>query len=174
MTGAEFRDAWQRTGDQLLQYPASLLGQSDIPDDSKRFLETIGLPGSAAPFLSFGPDYISLPVSVAAAPLSHLEIGANGSGDPVTVLKDGSVAYFNHDGGFSHHYINKSLPALAQSLILFRDLGSVIMRINGEDAFIDGNWPQHLVQNFILALERIDPRSIEPQSFWAQAIEHGR
>lgn len=63
---------------------------------------------------------------------------------------------------------------MAQSLVLFRDLISEIMRINEEDAFIDGNWPQHLVQNFILALERIDPRSIEPQSFWVQAVEHGR
>lgn len=53
LTAREFRERWQddEESESLVPFPADALVDIAMPDESKMFLQTAGLPESAAPIL---------------------------------------------------------------------------------------------------------------------------
>ena len=88
MTPLEFKSAWQQDDSSpLLTFAFDVVRPLSIPDQAKRFLVEIGLPDSAAPFLSFGGriEQRLHPVTEIwkAGDSRYRMIGGNGSGDPI-------------------------------------------------------------------------------------------
>ena len=97
-------------------------------------------------------------------------LGSNGSGDPVVAAHDGTIAYLNHDDGFTPRYINKDVATFAESLLAYRSLIAEAQRINGPDAFLDGNVPPHLLGGFEAFLADCDPRAIGAGAMWREEL----
>ena len=171
MTPKEFVDRWLDDDDgELVRYPNVPCGLSP---DTLQFLADAGLPKSAAPFLSFSSPSKSKFVPVSQSwPLTDdydhlLEIGSNGSGDPICIdPSTGKICYLNHDDRFDRVFINSSVLALAHSLLAFRHLVRETQARNGEDAFLDGNIPADLQEWFRMTVAEADPDAMRDDNFW--------
>lgn len=173
MSPEDFKRLWEVDGDFLCPLSADELSAVVIPADAREFLNQAGLPQDTAPFLSF--DAISRgqqsdPMRSAMARSDILVIGANGSGDPVVVLRDGTLASLNHDAAFAETYINKDINTFAETALKMRHLIAETQRLNGPDAYLDGNIPAQLCLELRSFLDRTDPASLEPGALWADEI----
>lgn len=182
LTSREFRERWCSDDDSesLVMFPPNALGDVAIPDESKTFLTTGGLPESAAPFLDFRvPDHGTLRTVAELWQLApeynrYRVIGSNGSGDPLCIDEsfDGQIVYLNHDFNFHRVLINSSVPQLAESLLAFRHLIRETQRRNGEDAYLDGDVPSELQQWLLKEIIRFDPAAAHAGCFWPQELEN--
>ncbi|CAN5264526.1 hypothetical protein BH10PSE14_BH10PSE14_11110 [soil metagenome] len=170
MSPDRFIGAWGDDSDQLATFRLGLLNQFPLRFVDKAFLMTAGLPSGAAPHLSFGPKYAQLGSMPGNGIGDDFQIGQNGSGDPVVVTPDGEIRDLNHDDGFVPRYINRDLPTLAQSLLLYRRLIQDTVQAAGPDAFLDGLVPLYLREAWMTSLGSFDPRALEPGSFWAEEV----
>lgn len=169
MTPDQFAEAWGDDPDRLLTFPLRLLTQFPLRFADIAFLTVAGLPSAAAPCLSFGPSYAeagSFPYKRSQG----MQIGSNGSGDPIILTAEGDVNYLNHDSGFSPHYINRDLPTLAEALFRYRHLIEKAVDVAGPDGFLHGLVPSDLSRDWMNFLRSVDPLAIEPGSMWAEEI----
>ena len=60
---------------------------------------------------------------------------------------------------------------LAESLLVFRQLGRETQRRNGEEAYLDGDVPNDLQQWLLEEIIRIDPSAVHEDCFWIQELE---
>ena len=164
MEPSEFKRQWEIGSDTLIVFPADYVAPAPIPNEAKHFLLAAGLPRDAAPFLSFAPA--SRPWGLPDC----LEIGANGSGDPITIMANGAVLYRNHDAGFAGCYINRDLPTLAASLLRFRLLIAETQKACGPDGYLDGLVPPNLGADFIAFISSIDAGALQSGSMSADEI----
>lgn len=142
-------------------------------NDSDRVLLTqYGLPESAAPYLSFDakPGLLGALRSIGQAPGEtepFVEIGANGSGDPICLEKSNGTVYFlNHDNDFIPVLVNSSVTALVEFLALFRDLVVQTLATNGPDAYLDGQFSSEARASTISAMRSVDPAALEHGTMW--------
>lgn len=170
MEREHFKEDWEKAGEKLHLYSPASIATSLIPDESKDFLQSVGLPVEAAPWLNFG-DYEGnwIPTEVLSKP--YFPVGSNGGGDPIVISDDGSVFYLDHDRAFVPIYINKSVEVLAEALLRFRNLVTESQRLGGPDAFLDGQVPPRLRGDFLGFLTEIDPRSVQTSSMWSAEMK---
>lgn len=181
LTPQEFRKCWHGHdhSESLVIFPTDALVDVAIPDESKTFLTTCGLPESAAPFLHFRvPDHGALQTAADLWKLGpkfnhYRVIGSNGSGDPLCIDESfgGQIVYLNHDFDFLSVLINSSVPQLAECLLAFRHLIRETQRRNGKGAYLDGDVPRDLQQWLLKEIIRIDSAAVHADCFWAQQIE---
>ncbi len=178
MNAEEFKREWTGAGDTLIAFtPESLQGLA-LPEASITFLVNAGLPDSAAPFLDFfGHGSRRLQPASKAYSLGpefdrFLCIGTNDSGDPLCIdaESNGTVTLLFHDDNFRPVRVNSSVEQLATSLLSFRKLVDAACELNGEDAFLDGDIPSHLIQTLEEELTAIDPACMIERSFWPTEI----
>jgi len=178
MTPAEFKQAWERTGDHLVSFPSDVVATVKIPEDHRRFLVQPGLPVEAAPFFNFGgKHYIRIPSTAelwqaGEAFRRYRIIGANGFGDPVCVDEEmeGAVVYLNHDDNMRRAFMNSNVESLAYSLLAFRDAVDEAQQRGGKDAFLNNQIPNDVIDRFIVRLGEIDPPAIKSDAFWFHSI----
>jgi hypothetical protein len=165
---AVFKVAWEESGDQLCRYTASAVAAHTIPDSAKDFLTTVGLPVEAAPFLTFDPN-----VSDRLAPCeeqSPFVLGLDGSGNPIVLDSQGVVWLVDHDGPSCSSLINSSIPALAECLVAYRAMVANAIIIGGDEAYLKGRVPKHLIAAFSETVNAIDPDAIKPKTFWGEEV----
>lgn len=176
MTPAEFEHAW---GDDsmfpLVAWPDEAFEETGISVENRRFLTEAGLPEAAAPYLDFGPTEETLPErwDLPESFAKYTIIGDTGSGDPIVLVPDGSVAYLNHDDDMAEVYINKDVPTLAETLLRFRNLIQEAQRVGGKDAYVEGRVPADLQRGFETFLRQADPRALEQDSLWGGEVLAG-
>ena len=178
MTPDEFKGAWERDNDKLVTFPPEVVATLRIPEAHRAFLIEPGLPESAAPYLDFGgKQYIQIPSAAelwkaGEAFQRYRIIGANGFGDPICLDEEsaGAVVYLNHDDEMNRRFMNSTVDRLAFSLLAFRDVVQETQRRGGSDAYLNGQIPGDLVDQFIVQMEEIDPPAIESEQFWFRSI----
>ena len=164
--------------DQVL-YSSEAVRQLNIPQDAQDFLIERGLPGDAAPFLSFSAPEGCRFTSVAEMWnlgdyfCPYLVIGSNGSGDPIAIASDGSggVVYFNHDNRFERVFMNSSVGQLAASLKAYEELVDRTRVEAGDDAFINNDIPMHLQDWIEGTLRDIDPAALGEGCHWREEVD---
>jgi hypothetical protein len=126
---------------------------ADVPlstEDKQRLIE-VGLPKSAAPYLSFGPETWGFD----GLPPGYFVIGANGSGDPICINEEsGEIVCFNHDEDMSRQLANSSLERFQECLCLFQEYRSA-----------------GALSECFAAMRAVDP-SLEESGFWSQEIQN--
>lgn len=123
----------------------------NITDVERAYLIESGFPEQAAPFLSFGGTYCSLP-EVAGQP-GVFAFGYNGSGDPIAIDQNhgGAVITFNHDAGMARTFINARLAKFAACLCHYAELTT-----------------QHQDSGrFLIAVRGTDPEAARENTMWA-------
>lgn len=161
MTPQEFKQAWEeRSRSPLIAFPPSVFEGTGVSPQTRQFLTEAGLPEAAGPFLMIDPP--GSEVLVTAGELWELPpefdayrvIGTNGSGDPVVLCPDDSVAYLNHDNDFEECYINRNVAVLAEASLGFPGMEPTDAE---KEAFIE-------------FLRRSDPAALAEGSFWSYEI----
>ena len=177
MTPNEFKVAWESDEPStLVRFPEEAVRGLPLSSEGKCFLSDIGLPAEASPFLGFGSSgELRIPPVADVWKCGHPRyriIGSNGYGDPVCVdtQGEGRVVYLLHDDDMAVRFMNSSVPQLAYSLLAFRTVVAQTQAINGEDAFLEGKIPPEVVDQFITAMESIDPEAIKADHFWFKSI----
>jgi hypothetical protein len=170
MNAAEFRAAWEASGDQLRQHPANAVSVNRLPEDTKRFLEAAGLPQDAAPFLSFSPgtlDWIRQPGDDLGC---FYALGFDGSGNPFAVDEDGVVWLIDHENPHIRTLVNSSVASLAGCLLAYRSMVAETISIGGEDAFLEGYIPRHAIEAFSRSVSNVDSKASGSGTFWGQEL----
>jgi len=173
MTPNEFRDRWIADDDELMSFGESDFVSTNVPADAKTFLLGAGLPSSAAPFLEFdgsGNRRFQPVTERFPAPSelgNYLCIGFGGSGDPICICgSTGHVAMLNHDDNFRPVLMNTSIVQLAESLLVFRHLVDATCAAKGDDAYLDGDVPPHLIQYTRDEIATADSAAMQEGCFW--------
>jgi hypothetical protein len=178
MTPEDFKNAWEREADKLITFPPEAVNSLKIPEKQRAFLINPGLPESAAPFLDFGGKHcLEIPRWADLWPswpnFEHYRvIGFNGYGDPICVdeKSDGQIVYLNHESGMKREFINSSVNRLALSLLAFRNVIHDVQERSGPDAYLNGQIPNDIADQFIIRMDEIDPEAIKPETFWFRSI----
>jgi hypothetical protein len=179
MNADVFKREWTASGDKLIAFTGESLQSITLPDTSIEFLVKVGLPDSAAPFLDFhGLGDRRLQAASAAYSIGpefdrFLCIGTNDSGDPICIDTEshGAVVLLFHDDNFRVVPVNSSVEKFAASLLVFRRLVDAACELNGDDAFLDGDIPDHLPGKLAAELAAIDSDCMQDRSFWPTEIK---
>jgi SUKH-4 immunity protein len=147
--------------DEFVLFPETEVEVLQIPKDDKLILTASGLPKDAAPFLSFGSSRGVFLRRMSAFGLPKdfdrfRTIGFNSSGDMICLDEGdgGRVVYLNHDDNMKVVYMNSGIRSLALSLCLYGEF-----MLNREADVCRA------------AIRKVDPKAVEPGSFWASEIE---
>ena len=175
----EFRLAFVDSG--LVGFDRSILEMVELQGPEAHWLVDVGLPRSAAPFLSFGGTNVNqLPTTTLLYGLRELKvpdryriIGSNGSGDPIAIDigEQGRIVYLNHDDQFAAVFVNSSVRQLCDSLFAYKQLVDVTRKENGDRAYLEGNVPDRALKAFVIRLETVDPKSLLRGSMWRSEID---
>lgn len=168
MTREELKTAWTATGENLAlfeEWPTP----PDLQLSAATFLREVGLPSDAAPFLAFSPTAVKS-YEAWVLPDGFVPIGSTGSGDPVVLNGKGVVLYLNHNADLAPVYVNTSVETLAEALLAYRQIISEAQRLNGPDAYLDGNVPPELLAGFVSFLEKNDAMALQDRAMWAEEL----
>ena len=173
-----FKKLWTEGEDRLVSFPQELIDELLISKDEKIFLVEAGLPEEASPFLTFGQttkEFLAPVNKVWGLPDDYNRyriIGSNVSGDPICIdqLTYGAVVYLNHDMQFKSVLINSSVIYLAESLLAYRELVNEAIRINGAEAYMDGDIPIVLLDKTVKTIQQIDKEAFVEGSFWYDTL----
>jgi len=180
LTPEKFKYLWTKGRYHLVTYPADIVEILLIPESYKTFLVEAGLPDSAAPFLSFGPQYGEKPLSLVSEDWGLPEkfscyriIGSTGSGDPICIdeSENGAVIYLNHDRNFQKVFINSSVIQLAESLLRYRYLVDETISLKGEDAYLSCSFSENLIKQVIKGIKEIDKPAMDKGCFWKAELQ---
>ena len=166
----EFRDAWEKAGDQLVAFPAAAFSGLELPPQTVTFLTTAGLPESAAPFLTFGPRHTHSPTVMGSSHQGLLEIGSDGAGNPLVIGPDGVVAVLDHERGFAPLYVNADVERLAEALLACRELIDALNEAEDRGAGSDDPDWRKARERFITVVKGGDPAALEAPAFWVQEL----
>lgn len=164
------------TNEELIRFPEQMLESVELRDGDRSLLTQAGLPDSAAPFLSFGPQsglLGALRDSGDPPPNTdgYVEIGFNGSGDPICLeASTGSVWYLNHDDGFRAVFVNSSVEQLTEFLLLFRALVEAAVSERGHGAYLDGDIPSAVLHQAATSMRAADSTALQPGSMWSDEL----
>ena len=179
MTPDEFKREWTAGGDALIPFSRDSRAGIGLSESTMQFLVEAGLPDSAAPFLDFighgsrriQPASDAYPVTAGLA--RYRCVGTNDSGDPICIDTESNdtIVLLFHDDNFRPIRLNSTLERFAESLLAFRKLVDESCAINGDDAFLDGDIPQHLIESLSNQLSSIDAESMKEGDFWRTEIK---
>jgi hypothetical protein len=142
-----------------------------------QFLTTIGLPDSAAPFLAFDRKELKTIKAIyntdEAADNFLIDIGFDGAGDPICIDTENNceIVALDHEDNFNKRFANSSVKELFAFLTIYKESGESLIKLRGEDAFIDSNFTDEEVEELIGKLKSVDARALENnETFWSLEI----
>ena len=181
----ELQALWDESeADCVLEpFGAEALEGVNIDPVSKAILVELGLPESAAPFLSFRAPYdgalprVSAPSyegGVEQEGLDHLRIiGSGGDGSPICLdeQRGGAVVLLDHENGFDVVEMSSDVAGLLRALAAYADWHARVVDELGAE------WsPESLTEDLVAKgdalLAKADPRAFKPRSFWHAEL-HG-
>lgn len=174
----EFNQNWDVSKNgPLLKFSYEGLKNTSFSDELKQFLSIGGLPETPPPYLEFTSSQSSFkPItSVFDMPEEYQKywlLGSTGSGDPICIVENKeSIVFLNNGDDYKEVFINSSLNQFAECILLFSQMIDKAIEINGEDAFIDNDIPESLINWLKEQLERVDSNCIKEGCFWDIEIE---
>jgi hypothetical protein len=183
MKPEKFKHIWTSQEDKLNPISLNRLNGLGLSKLSIEFLETAGLPESAAPFLSFAKDTDDIyeGINKLTKVYGFLEpefekyvvIGSCNDGDPIVINTENNdqIEHLDHEDYFSSRLFNSNISALADSLVAYRNFVSLLIAEKGEDAYFDSNFTDKEFEKLKLDLKMADSKIMENNGFWAEQIE---
>ena len=166
--------------EKLFRFDMYDLYGKGLNEETVNFLSTVGLPTSAAPFLSFTGEaeieLSSISDLYETGEVEHkyfLSIGTDGAGDPICIdlRNDCQIVTLNHEKDFNPSFMNTSVKELFQFLTVYKEFGEELIKTNGEDAFLDANFTDKQYEELKKAMEKADKKALLNDAFWAQELE---
>ena len=186
MTPTEFKNKWLSQEDEgWSTFPANKVEQSNLSEQTKDFLK-IGLPDSAAPYLSFEPitsgnfqtiyEYYDHE-GLGEETKNYWIIGSDGAGDPICIdaANNDKIILLDHEQDFVLlDNMNTNISELASSLLIFRNFIKRINKKFGPNGFGDSLFTEKELSELQQELKALHPEYYVNGSFWDTQIEELR
>ncbi|PJZ02157.1 hypothetical protein CPT06_01110 [Bacillus vallismortis] len=174
----EFNRNWDvNKNGPLLKFSYDDLIEMPFSEEFKQFLSLGGLPETPPPYLDFTSFQASFnPITsifdMSEAFRKYWLLGSTGSGDPICIIENNeSIVYLDNGNDYKEVFINSSINQFAECILLFSEMIDKAIQINGEDAFIDNDIPEDVIEWLKEELKRVDSNCINEGNFWSTEIE---
>ena len=171
----------------ISRFAKERLDQFSLSSSTKEYLQIIGLPLYASPYLGFGDDdEVALPrlkdwPRLKPTPpekyYAYIVIGSGyiiGSEDddcPICVIEDNEqIVIINQVKEFECIFMNSSVIHLAAFINSYRAFLDQIEATDGLDVYAENRVPLDFIQELQEELAEIDVLALTPGSFWANQI----
>jgi len=175
----EFNKKWNVEKDgPLIKFEYDALVNTGFSDEVKQFLSIGGLPETPAPYLDFtsSQGVLNSITSIFSMPeefQNYWFLGSTGSGDPICIIKETeNVVFLNNGNDYKEVFINSSINQFAECLLVYSRMIDKAIQINGEDAFIDNDIPESVINWLKEQLNKIDPKCMGNGYFWPVEVEN--
>jgi hypothetical protein len=122
-----------------------------LPADDRRWLQVVGLPEAAAPFLDFSTGSAFPKGNL---PAGFIYLGSTSWGDPICIESEsGRIMRLDHEAGMRAFLINSSLPLFAECLCLFQE-----------------HRVKRSMSRCLAEMAALDPVALEASDFWRAEI----
>jgi hypothetical protein len=174
---------WPDRFQPVTVYDPERIGRFNFNASTGAFLQKVGLPEDAAPFLSFVKDndlryegimkltdYFDF---LEPACEKYVVIGSDSSGDEMVIDTADAckIKLLDHEDRFAERLVNTSIEQLHRSLMIYGDFVDEVIRQNGEEAFMEGNFNDTQWTLLKQRLTENDPDAMHPDCFWCQELE---
>ncbi|NDK57221.1 SUKH-4 family immunity protein [Pontibacter fetidus] len=165
--------------EELYKFDVHDISSKGLNEETADFLAIVGLPTSAAPFLSFADDSERELGSISNIFETRedrhryfLSIGSDGAGDPICLdlMNECQVVTLNHEEDFEPTFMNSSVSELFQFLTIYKRFVEEVIRENGEDAYLDADFTDSQYEELKKAMESVDNKALKTNTFWAQEL----
>ncbi len=154
------------TFNSLTKFSESYVSVMELSDSPSQFLRDVGLPKSAAPFVSFD-EYEEQEL-----PQDYVYIGSTASGDWICIKKQiGDIYIIDHEEMSYTLFMNSSVMQLAECLLIYKALVKKAQEANGKRAMLERNIPADLIEKSKNDLLACDERSLDKGSFWWETMD---
>lgn len=179
MLPEEFRRRWNADKNgPLIKFDKESLISAPFSDEVKSFLSIGGLPETPAPYLDFTSIHSFLKPIINVFDLpgefgKYYLLGTTGYGDPICMVEQqGYIVYLDNSNNYKEVFINSSLKQFAHCLLVYSHMIDKAIERNGEDAFIDQDIPESVIDWLSSEFKRVDSKCIDTGSFWFGEIEN--
>jgi len=183
MKHSEFQTAWGKNEQGLQPITLDTLDRFALNKESVNFLSEIGLPTSAAPFLSFVGDARAnkqySTINFLTDRFNFLEsefrkyivIGFYGHGDIIAIntANNFTIEWLDHENYFSSKFMNSSVSQLANCMLCYRDFVKAVNKGKTADKGLKF-FTETQFDTLHDILESIDERAVR-EGFWKQELE---
>lgn len=177
ITPEEFINKWNVNKDgPLIKFNNQDIMVADFSDDVKRFLSIGGLPETPPPYLEFIYPEIRPITNVFDMPeqfQNYWFLGTTGSGDPICITEEEeNIVFLNNGDNYKEIFVNSSLNQFAECMLAYVSMIDKAIEVNGEDAFIENDIPESVIDWLKEELERIDSKCMQTGYFWYTEYEN--
>jgi hypothetical protein len=184
MTAEDFKNIWTQDGETLSSFSTKQLQGLCLLSKTIKFLETVALPHSVAPYLSFeqpsdlprrGIKRITDVIQHIDPSLSkYVTIGTTSNGDPIVVdtEDDDKIKRLNHEDSFLPDYCNESVETLAECIIAYRNFVRRVQVEGGVDSFMNSNYTDLQLSDLKQSLLGADRQALDEGAFWQEEFQN--
>lgn len=179
-------------GDEIIRYSNNLSLNYNLPEDTRKILQEIGVPKYVAPFIDFFDesngggkrlsDYYDLNLykdseNVEKEELEKMKmyfkeyiVLGNIENDVFVLNEKFRIIQINYET-LDEYYVNYSLNNFLESLLVYKKIVDMVRSRGDETAFFDDEVTENDIKLLKKKLLEIDKYSFIDDSFWANEIE---
>lgn len=183
MNKEEYQNFWVESGDSINRFAIVKLHEYNLTQPTVEFLNEVGLPSYAAPFLSFVNDSEDNYEGICrlTSQYDFLEeeysgyiiIGSDGSGNPfvINTEENDQVEWLDHEDCFSSRFVNTTIQEFASCLLTYNKFVNLVIKENGEDAFFNSDFTDEQYDWLKGEMIKIDTNAVLQEGFWNEELE---
>jgi hypothetical protein len=172
----DYQSKWDKK--ELNKFTRDDFKDLKVKETTIDFLVTIGLPDSAAPFLSFDRKELKTIKEIYSTDGTGdnflVNIGSDGAGDPICIdiQNNCEIVALDHEHNFSPRFVNTSVQELFAFLTIYKDFGDKLRQLRGDDAFIDSNFTDDELNELLGQFNEVDKKALtNGDTFWSREID---
>jgi hypothetical protein len=149
-----------------------------VDETTIEFLTSIGLPDSAAPFVSFDRKELRTIEQIYStgnlADNFLVDIGSDGAGDPICIdmQENCKIIALDHEDNFERRFVNTSVRELFAFLTIYKEFADKLIQLRGDFAFLDSNFTDDELNEFLEQLKSVDNEALKnDDTFWSREIQ---
>ena len=175
MNRFDYQSKWDKK--ELNKFTRDDFNDLNVKESTIDFLVTIGLPDSAAPFVSFDRKELKTIKEIYSTDESNdnflVDIGSDGAGDPICIDTQNNckIMALDHEDNFSPRFVNTSVQELFAFLTIYKEFGDKLRQVRGDDAFIDSNFTDDEMNELLGQLNEVDKKALADDTFWSREID---
>jgi hypothetical protein len=174
MTPEDYQFRWNRNGKTIFPVNPEKLSLFSFKPETIRFLK-IGLPKSAAPFLSFNQNIGSIGQTFLLDEIQPFcaVIGSDGAGNPIVInVSEGDIVeWLDHENNFESSYFNSSIESMLEFLLVYREFLETMLAENGEDAAMNSIFTDSQFKDMKQKMLFVDAKALFEAGFWKEELE---
>jgi hypothetical protein len=183
MNKEEYQNFWVESENSINRFADEKLHGYNLGPSTVKFLNDIGLPSYAAPFLSFVNDSEDHYEGICRLTSQYdfleeeysgyIVVGSDGSGNPIVINteENDQIEWLDHEDCFSSRFLNTTIQEFASCLLIYNKFVNLVIKENGEDAIFNSNFTDEQYDWLKVEMIKIDINAVLQEGFWNEELE---